>query len=295
MEKREFLKLLGLCTLMGTGSGHAASTLHPNNQCAQDTPPTKEKDSVYDRVMKSGKIRCGYTPYSVGLNHDLKKGGLYGIYKDIIETAAKKLELAVEWTEEIGWGQQIAGLNNGRYDIIASPVSITGPRSRSADFTIPLYYSPVWAWVRSDNDSFDDKSWPAIDKPSSTLCVMDGEQTEAIAKFYFPSAKRLSIPQNSDFSLLMQNVVTGKADLTFAEPLSVYEFMEQNPNSLRQIKGDEPLTLVPNVMMIKRGESEFKSMVDNILGEMFLGGIIDKAIDRYEKYPNSYVRAEADF
>lgn len=35
--------------------------------------------SVYDRVMESGKIRCGYTLYSIGLNRDINSGDLWGI------------------------------------------------------------------------------------------------------------------------------------------------------------------------------------------------------------------------
>lgn len=288
MNKREFLNMLASAAVAAPVAALVSGQKNTSDKA-------DKKESTYDRVLRTGVIRCGYTPYSVGLNRDPNSGALFGIYKNIIEAVGRKLELEIEWSEEIGWGQQIEGLQAGRYDIISSPVSVTGPRSRTADFTIPLYFSPVWSWVRADDHRFDDKGWPEIDKPSVTICTMDGEQTEAMAKFYFPQARRLSIPQNSDFSVLMQNVVSGKADLTFAEPLSVYEFMENNPGALRQIKGDEPLTLVPNVMMLRLGEPEFKAMMDNVLGELFLSGAIDKAIDAYEKYPDSYVRAEAYF
>lgn len=210
----------------------------------------------------------------------------------MIEAAGRKLGLEIEWTEEVGWGQQVEGLNSGRYDIICSPVSVTGPRSAVADFTMPLYYSPVWVWVRADDTRFDGRGRDALNDSSVTISTMDGEQTDAMADFYFPEAGKASIPQTSDFSALMMNVTTGKADITFAEPLSVYEFMETNPDSLKRIKGDEPLTLVPNILLIKRGEFEFKSMMNNVLTELFLSGFIDQAIDRYEKYPGSYVRSK---
>ncbi|NND64573.1 MAG: transporter substrate-binding domain-containing protein, partial [Gammaproteobacteria bacterium] len=85
------------------------------------------------------------------------------------------------------------------------------------------------------------------------------------------------------------NVVNRKADVVFAEPFSVHEFMENNPDTLQQVAG-EPLTLVPNIMLIKGGQSQFKTMINNALTELFLNGIVDKAIDKYEKYPDSYVR-----
>jgi hypothetical protein len=121
---------------------------------------------------------------------------------------------------------------------------------------------------------------------------MDGEQTEAMAAQFFPKAQKVSLPQTSDFSSLMLNVTTGKADLTFSEPLPVHEFMEKNPGTLKQIAGDKPLMLVANIMLIKRGEPEFKAMMNNVLTDLFLSGIVDQAIDHYEKYPNSYVRSK---
>lgn len=252
----------------------------------------EKKESAYERIIKSGIIRCGYTLYSVGLNKDPNTGKLWGIYKDIVEAAAKKLDLNVEWEEEVGWRQQIEGLNANRYDMICSPANITGPRSRSADMTIPLYYSPVLVYVRAEDTRFDDKPRSALNDPSVKISTMDGEQTDAQARFYFPKAQRVSIPQTSDFSSLMLNVTTGKADMTFVEPFSANEFMENNPNSLKQIKGQEPLLLAANIMLIKKDENALKAMMNNILQELFLSGVIDIAIDRYEKYPNSYIRSK---
>lgn len=248
--------------------------------------------TLYDRVIESGTIRCGYTLYSIGLNKDLNTGELWGIYKDIVEEIGKKLNLEIEWVEEVGWGQQIEGLNAGRYDMMCSPTTITGPRAKAADFSHSLYYSPVWIWVATDNDRFDSKPRSALNNTEVTLSTMDGEQTDAIADDHFPKAKKVSLPQSSEFSSLMLNVTSGKADATFAEPLKVYEYMENNPNSLRNIKGDKPLSVAPNVILMKRDEFAFKSMINNTLTELFLSGVIDDAIDRYETYPDSYIRSK---
>lgn len=242
--------------------------------------------STYDRVMQKNEIRCGYTFYSVGLYKNLETGEIEGIYKDVIEAVGKLLDLKIVWAEEVGWGQQIEGLNAGRYDMICSPASITGPRTKAADYSLTLYYSPVWVWVKDFKEVRD-----ALNKESIKLSTMDGEQTEAMAQLYFPLAQRVSLPQSADFSMLMMQVATGKADATFAEPLPVYEFNEKNPTQkLKKIKDDNPLKLVPNIFLLKRGEGEFKAMLNNALTELFLDGTIDRAIDKFEKYPQSYVR-----
>ena len=260
---------------------------------SMDASYAHEKEiSVYDKVLKSGKIKCGYTLYSVGLNRDLKTGELWGIYKDLVEEIGNKLDLEIEWTEEVGWGQQIEGLNTGRYDMVCSPANITAPRAKSADMISPFYFSPVWIWVRSDDTRFDNKGRDIMNDPSFKVSVMDGEQSEAQADFYLPNASKFSIPQSSSFSSLLLNVTTGKGDIAFAEPTSVYEFMENNPDGLKKVAGDKPLYLAGNIMLIKRGEHDFRRMIDNVMKDLLLSGSIDKIIDKFEKYPNSYIRAK---
>lgn len=100
------------------------------------------KPNTYEQVQKTETIRCGYTPYSVALLKD-KAGNLQGIYKDMMDEVGKLLDLKIEWTEEIIKGEQIAGLNAGRYDMVCSPTNMTGSHARAADFVTPFYYSPV--------------------------------------------------------------------------------------------------------------------------------------------------------
>ncbi|MDD5586861.1 MAG: transporter substrate-binding domain-containing protein [Alphaproteobacteria bacterium] len=254
--------------------------------------PDRPAETVYDRVTRTGVIRCGYTPYSVGLMKDPNTGKLGGIYYDIVQELAKNLSLKAEYVEEVGWGQQIEGLNNDRFDLICSPTSLNSGRARAADFTIPLYYSPVTIWARA-NDARFDGNMAAINDPSVKISTLDGEQTAVFARNFFPKAQQVALPQMSPFSDLMMQVTANKADVTFAEPFAVHEFMETNPNSLRQVKTAKPLVIVPNVMPVKRDQFAFKEMIDNGLRELFNTGFIDRAIDKYEKYPNSYVRETA--
>jgi polar amino acid transport system substrate-binding protein len=255
-------------------------------------PNGSSVESVYDRVMRTGVIRCGYTPYSVGLMKDPNTGKLSGIYYNVVQELAKNLSLKVEYTEEVGWGQQIESLNADRFDMMCSPTSLNSGRARAADFSIPLYYSPVVIWARANDMRFDD-TIKGIDDPSVKISTLDGEQTAVFARNFFPKAQQVALPQMTPFSDLMMQVTTGKADVTFAEPFAAYEFMESNPNQLRQVKASKPLVVVPNVILMKRNQFAFRQMIDNGLRELFNTGFVDRAIDRYEKYPNSYIRETA--
>ncbi|HBM90709.1 MAG TPA: hypothetical protein DD400_02365, partial [Rhodospirillaceae bacterium] len=124
--------------------------------------------------------------------------------------------------EEVGWGEQIAGLNTGRYDMVCSPANMTGSRAKAADFVTPFYYSPVYAWARLDDDRFGTDSRTNLTRANNAdikIATIDGEQSEAQAKQFFPKAKLLSLPQNAPFSSMFFNVATRKADITIAEPV----------------------------------------------------------------------------
>ncbi|MDE2030364.1 MAG: transporter substrate-binding domain-containing protein [Alphaproteobacteria bacterium] len=249
-----------------------------------------KQENVYDRVMRTGTIRCGYTPYSIGLMKDPNTGKLSGVYYDIITQLAHNLGLKAEWTEEVGWGEQIAGLNAGRYDMICSPVSLNAGRARAADFSIPLYGSPVHIWARKNDTAITD-DMKTLDNPKVKIAVMDGEQTSVFAREFFPKAQEVSLPQMSPFSDLVMQVTSGKADIVFAEPLAIHEFEKTHPGSLRQVTPDgKPLITVPNIILLPRGQYEFKEMIDNGLREMFNAHLIGKAIDKYETWPGSYIR-----
>jgi ABC-type amino acid transport substrate-binding protein len=223
---------------------------------------------------------------------DPNTGKMSGIYVDVVKELAKNLQLKIEYVEEVGWGQQIEGLQSNRYDMICSPTSLNASRTRSADFSIPLYYSPVEIWVRT-GDPLAQASLKTINKPEVKISVLDGEQTATFARNYFPLAQAVSLPQSASFSELMLQVTTKKADITFAEPTAVFEFMEQNPNTLEKVKADKPLVTVPNILLIPNNQFAFKEMIDNGLRELFNTGFMDQAISKYEKYPNSYIRETA--
>ena len=249
------------------------------------------RESTYDRVIRTSTIRCGYTPFATGLYKDPNTGELGGIYKDIVEALGNKLGLKIAWTEEVGWGEQIAGLNTGRYDLVCSPANITGPRSRNADLSDTLYFQPIWIYVRGNDPKFDRITRAQLNDKKYKVATIDGEQAEAAANFYLPNAAHFSAPANSDYSMMLTNVVDGKADFAFSVPMVVNDFLKNNPKAnLKHLAGDQPLYYAGDVLQMKRGEPEFKAMINNELRDLFASGIVDLALTNHEPYPHSFVR-----
>jgi ABC-type amino acid transport substrate-binding protein len=251
---------------------------------------TMTADSVYDRVMQQGKIRCGFVVYSPGCLKDPNTGKLSGIGIDTIEMVAKNLGLKVEWAEETGWGTMLEGLQTNRYDLIATPVWTNSNRARLVDFSTPLFYSPINVWVKSGDKRFNTKNLSSLNSAKFVIATVDGETAEVIANEDFPKAKKLSLPQLSGVEQVLLNVSSGKADASFEEPAVAREFLSHNLGSIEAVLMEKPIRVFPNCWMFRRGQLEFKDMLDTALSQLINSGAVDKIIDKYEKYPGTLYR-----
>ncbi len=261
------------------------------NSCAFSTTEKKavREQSLYERVIGSGKIRCAYVIDPPGCIKDPNTGNLSGIGVEGLQLIANKLGLKTEWTEEVGWGTMLEGLQTGRYDMVVTPIWTNANRAKITDFSEPLYYSPIDIYAKKGDKRFLGHL-ENIDSPEVKIATVDGDTGSVIAQSDFPKAKKLSLPQMTDLSHNLHSVTTGKADVAFADPTLAVRYLENNPGSIYCISGGRPIRVFPNCWTFGRGQFEFKAMLDTVLDEVINSGAMDKIIDRYEQVPAEVYR-----
>lgn len=247
------------------------------------------KETVYERIMRTGKIRAAYITYPPAIVKDTATGELSGTFYETLEEVADNLELELDWTEEVGWGAQIEGLEADRYDIVGSPVWANPTRGKLTTMSRPIYYSGIGIYVRNGDARFDD-DWRKINSPDVRIVTIDGETGDLIARTQFPEAKRVSLPQLTDISRLFLEVNTNKADVLFAEPYYGYKFLESNPDTVKNIAAERPIRVLGNCYMFKKGESQLKHMLDVAIEDLQNSEFVDHVIDKYEPAPNTFYR-----
>ncbi len=250
-------------------------------------PSAVHEETLKEKVIAAGKIRVGYivtTPQQ--LAKDPNTGELYGMFYDIVEEVGKKLNLEVEWTEEVGWGTMIEGLAQGRYDIVGSPVWPNSARALKADFSIPVTYNVMYAYARENDARLN--TLEDINSENIRVTVVDGTTAQFLTAQRFASAQVVSLPQLSAQSDLLLNVASDKADVVFIDPFVANTFLQNNPKvSLKKI-GNEVVRVDGNALVFNSGEIEFKNMIDTVLREEINSGFIDKLLAKYDTFGNSF-------
>ena len=157
-----------------------------------------------------------------------------------------------------------------------------------------MFFSVVNAYTQANNNKFDGNI-KAIDSSNIKIAVIDGEMTSIIANADFPKAQKHSVSQLSGVVQTLLDVKSKKADITFVEPAVALAFKAKNPNSIKQVDNINPLRVFPNAMLIPKNEEDFKSTLNIAINELIYNGVIDKLIEKYEDYPNSFYKVQSAY
>jgi len=249
----------------------------------------KGKESAYDRVMRTGTIRCGYILYDPVVKKDPNSGELSGILFDIMNHMAARLELKIEWTEEVPFVTAFEGLKTNRYDAVCAPLWGWPPQARMGELIGPMYYYPIGAWARADDTRFD-SGLSSVNNEGIKISGVDGTFPLDAAKADFPKAHSLSLPQMSDYTQPLMEVKTGKADITFMDNNIGLRFLNSNPGTVKNIAANPPYKIFGQFIMIDKNEHSLRTMLQSVVNLMILDGSMDRLIVPHENRTGAYYR-----
>lgn len=238
------------------------------------------KQSVYDHVINSGVLRCGYFPEAPFTIIDPNTGKKSGIAIELAEKVADELNLKIEWVSAENFGALTEDLRNGRYDAICAS-TFNMPRAGRIDYTIPYAYVPVFAYTKKGRSDFDGKL-NQLDWSKVRLAAIDGEGPTIAARRKMPDAQFVTLPPASQLSELLNTVVDNKADMAFVIPTIFKQFDANNPGKLQKIVTDQPFYLFNVGFGLKPDEAGMKNMLDFVIRNMMTNGQLDALYKKYD-------------
>lgn len=247
------------------------------------------QNQAYERVMRTGVLRAGSIDWPPLLTSDSETGELTGIFYELTEEIAKSLGLIVKWTEHVGTKQYIEAFQNNRFDVLGSGDWANAARSKYLEYSQPLYYLPIGAYVNTDDRAFT--GIEQLNNHEVTIATIDNELSSIIASRDFSQARQLILPDISHPFELLHKVTTGQADVTFTDLYNARDYMAAGHGKIKNIAQD-PLRLIEVVYSFNRGETALKGMFDAAISELINTGKVDELIDKYEQYKDTFVRVQ---
>lgn len=234
-------------------------------------------ESVYDRVMRTGKIRCGYVVWPGNFEVDPNTGAFSGIAYDIFEAIGEELGYEIKWVEEVGWGTYSTGLNTKRYDVTCAPVWKSGQRANISLLTRTLFYENMYGIARFDDTRFD-QNLILANKPDVTFAVIDGDITQQVRRNKFSNAKELALSPVAGSSPSIMSIVTKKADITMTNKQALENYNAANSNKVKLINQGKPIRQFPSAFAIKTGEYDLKFLLDSVIETLQTNGRFEEII-----------------
>ncbi|MGE3770568.1 MAG: transporter substrate-binding domain-containing protein [Bdellovibrionales bacterium] len=239
-------------------------------------PAAVAEETAYARVMRTDTIRCAYWTLPPIAVRDPNTGKLGGLTVALFEDIAKRLELNIEWVEEVNFANMVEGLKTRRYDSICTGSWLGAARGREVEYTAPYMYSAVVPAVRAGDTRFD-AALEALDNPAVKIAVQDDELSQILAS-EFPKAVALSVPSTAGVAQLYMDVESGKADATLADIGNFFDYNKKNPGKLKLVHTDRPVRVYPWVYPVAKGEHELASMLDAAVQEQIYNRQVQKTV-----------------
>lgn len=238
-----------------------------------------EKETPYERVLRTGVLKCGYSVWPPYYTQDPNTKELGGMMKEMVDAVGGILDWKIEYVESY-FGHQVTDLESGKIDAYCFDAPLVYRTMKYIDYVTPFFFIPVYVYGRENETRF--QSLQDMNDPAVTFVGLDGDASVTIAQEKFPKAKTDARPSSTDPTMLMNDVALGKADLMVLESFSAEGYNEANPEKRLGRLDDGSLLLYPLMMSVKKGDDRLVNTLDTAVSFLQTRGTFDDLIRKYD-------------
>lgn len=267
MKKSLFLllMLLGAVLLLaacGNDSNDAATE--------EESTDTASSEDLLSKVQEEGTLLVGtegtYPPFTF---HD-ESGELTGFDVEIAREVADRLGVEAEFLET-QWDGMFAGLDSGRFDMVANQVGIREDRLESYDFSDPYITSS--AVLVTSTDDTEITAFEDLEGKTSAQSL-----TSNYADIATSFGAELTGVEG--FNQAVELLVSGRVDATVNDKISVLDFLKQRPDAPIQI-ADESDEASQSGLQFRKDSGAIVDEVNKALAEMIEDGTYEEISEKW--------------
>ena len=236
-----------------------------------DGAATTGADTSLSSVTDAGVLTVGtegtYRPFPF---HEGGSGALTGYDVEIIEAVAAELGVKVKF-EETQWDGIFAGLEAGRFDVIANQVTATPERVAKYDFSTPYTFSTGVIVVKSDNTSITSfatlsgkTTAQSLTSNWNTLATESGANVQAVEGW----AQSVAL------------VEQGRVDATVNDNLTFLDYQKQTGATGLKVAANTDEKSATSFAFVK-GSTALTDAVDGALEKLAAAGTLTSISEKY--------------
>jgi len=230
-----------------------------------------------ERIQETGEIRFGYRADAAPLSFSDKNGLPAGYSPLVCSSIAQGLANFLKMDDlsavfvAVETSNRFDKVTNGDIDLLCGAATITLRRRESVDFSVPTYVdgTAVMLPVGVENNLASLAGRKVGVRASTTTLeavtnTLGGEQVNAEIMTFESHGDGLAAMERGDISAY------------FADQSILYFLHNSSDLSSKFTVSPEILTIEKQGLAMKRGDSDFRLVVDAILSEMFATGVMEQ-------------------
>lgn len=240
--------------------------------CAKEPDPLPEGADLLDRVRYYDQLAIALEGTWAPWGYHDESGDLVGYDVEIGKAIASKLGVKALFFEGT-WDGLLAGLEDGRYDVMINGMDIDESRRETYDFTVPYAYNRTVVIVRADDDSIQSME----DLDGKTTANTLNSTYSKVAEGY-----GATVTPVDDFIQTIQLLIDGRIDATLNAEVSYHDYLAQHPDAPIKVACVDPNPTQVAIPLRKGADSAaLREEIDRILGELAADGTLSRLALKY--------------
>lgn len=273
--KKIFYLLLAtmlLCTFMLAGCS-SNSQQSGNNSSSSDVQTTEEENTdLLAQIQARGEIVVAmegtWAPWTY---HD-ENDELVGYDTELAQLIAEKLGVEVRFVEG-EWDGLLAGLDDGRYDIMVNGVGITDDRQEKYNFSTPYAYNRTAVIVRGDYDEIQSMEDLNGKRTANTISSTYATQAESYGA---------EVTGVDDLNQTIELLLSGRIDATLNAEVTFFDYLNAHPEAdikIAAYSDEVEQVAIP----VRKGEENdsLLAAINEALAELAQSGQLSELSEKY--------------
>ena len=243
-------------------------------------------------TLEPGIIRVAVQPYAPYTS--VEEGKLKGLDSDILEAAAKNLDLKVE-PQVTDFNGMLGGVQSHRVDMSIGGIAWSADRQKEGLFTDPAYYSPPAMAVHGD-------------ETYKTVADLEGKDLGTVTGYvWVKSIKAISgaeLHAYPDANGVFNDLSSGRVQVGFLDPLIIIDAKKKRPDmdfetqyltppTAAEIKATPELEYLAPYQVafyVAKQAPKLEAAISKEIGKMYASGELTDLIKKYGGEPDQFLK-----